>query len=86
LPPAPVIDVRLINENQPRRHRENPYHDYELRRSVIARSCSKSFRGWKQVSAWRRSASPLTQGERTEVRGFRHGMRSKTQPSPNPLP
>jgi hypothetical protein len=22
LPPAPVIDVRLINENQPRRYRE----------------------------------------------------------------
>jgi hypothetical protein len=59
LPPAPVIDVRLINENQPRPNTENPNHDYELRRSVFARSCSKSFRGWKQVWASRRSASPL---------------------------
>ena len=31
LPPAPVIDVRLINENQPRRHRENADYKYDLR-------------------------------------------------------
>ena len=74
LPPAPVIDVRLINENQPRRHREKTDYNHELRRSVIARRCSKSFRGWKQVSASRRFASPLAQGERTEVRGFCHSI------------
>jgi hypothetical protein len=73
LPPAPVIDVRLVDENQPRRHRENPYHDHELRSSVIASRCVMSFRGWKHVSAPPRFASPLTQGERTRVKGFRHG-------------
>jgi hypothetical protein len=31
LPPTPVIDVRLINENQPRSHRENPDYKYNPR-------------------------------------------------------
>jgi len=29
LPPTPVIDVRLINENQSRCHRENQYDDHK---------------------------------------------------------
>ena len=37
LPPAPVIDVRLINENQPCRHRENADYDHELRRCICSR-------------------------------------------------
>src|SRR5947208_2770763 len=34
LPPAPVIDVRLIDQNQPRRHGYDAYADYELRNLV----------------------------------------------------
>src|SRR4029077_888191 len=37
LPPAPVIDVRLVNENQPRRHSENASYEYNPRRCICSR-------------------------------------------------
>ena len=85
LPPTPVIDVRLIDENQASRHGENPQAYYELGDLVTTARRAKSVRGVTLVS-WQRSASPLRSGERIEVRGFSHGVTIKKEPSPYPLP
>src|SRR5262249_712136 len=44
LSPAPVIDIRLINPHQPRRHRENADYKYNARRCICSRRRAGSCR------------------------------------------
>src|SRR5438552_5510609 len=60
LPPAPVIDVRLINENQSRSDRENADYEYNPRRCICSRRPAGDVR-WpcyrSQSSAFHRKAA-----------------------------
>src|SRR6266480_1397063 len=87
LPPAPVVDVGLINEHQPHRDGYNPNSSQQFAGVAATPRDPEGDRSSAQKNAPEQSASPLSQGERMEVRGLRHHVSTKiNKPSPAPLP
>jgi hypothetical protein len=73
LPPTSVIDARLIDQNEPRRHRQNRDDDYDY--GVLATSV--------RFAENPRFASSLGGGQRrTKVRGVLHRLVRNGNPPP----